>query len=141
MAQIFTCGTLMNFKHQHIKDITIRKDQHTQKMGMLWERQQVSQKRIALQIHRYCTWEDMRNWYAIKLQVWHIWGWWIINMILYTSQDMHHLNLTHHSNKDVYSTKIAINTRFATKEIHAKTQPTRGWGQDKYARIRYLLPG
>ena len=25
-GQIFTYGILMNFKHQHIKDITIRKD-------------------------------------------------------------------------------------------------------------------
>ena len=108
---------------------------------MLWERQQVSQKRIILQIHRHGTWDDMRKWYAIKLQVWHIWGWWIINMILYTLQNMHHLNLTHHSNKDVYSTKIAINRRFANKEIHAKNKPTRGWGQYKYAWIRYLLPG
>ena len=47
-------------------------------------------------------------------------------MILYTPQDMHHLNLTHHSDKDVYSIKIAINTRFANKEIHAKKQPMRG---------------
>ena len=39
---------------------------------------------------------------------------------------MHHLNLTHHSNKDVYSIKIAIHTRFANKDIHAKKQPTRG---------------
>ena len=34
---IFTYGILMNFKHQHIKDVTIRKDQH-KTMGMLWEK-------------------------------------------------------------------------------------------------------
>ena len=46
---------------------------------------------------------------------------------------MHHLNLTHHSNKDVYSIKIARNSGFANKEIHATKQLTRGLGQDKYA--------
>ena len=102
-------------RHHHLEKI------NTNKVGMLWERQQVSQKRIILQIHRHGTWEDMRNWYAIKLQVWHIWGWWIINMILYTLQNMHHLNLTHHSNKDVLSKKSATNSRFANKEIHAKS--------------------
>ena len=34
---------------------------------------------------------------------------------------MHHLNLTHHSNKDDYFMKIAANSRFANKEIHANS--------------------
>ena len=34
---------------------------------------------------------------------------------------MHHLNLTHHSNKDVLSKKSATNSRFTNKEIHAKS--------------------
>ena len=34
---------------------------------------------------------------------------------------MHHLNLTHNSNKDVYFMKIATNSIFANKEIHANS--------------------
>ena len=142
-GSILSYCILVYFNHKHIKGITnITKGKEI--VGMLWERQQVSQRKDIKRKNQICNFiniahvRSLRKRYAIWLLDWHIWAWWNINRILYTPHYMHSSWLTHICNKDVSLRPLQEANHLQIKRFMPWCNP-QGWMLEKVCMRRYLL--